>query len=104
MIPFRDSFILYNSYKKEIGIIQNNIVQEADEKINFEILKKEKQNKQWINMSMVNLLIVERKIKIISEKKFGNKNKFLGNSYFVIGSIILILNIVFLISYKIHQN
>ena len=65
MIPFRDSFILYNSYKKEIGIIQNNIVQEADEKINFEILKKEKQNKQWINMSMINLLIVERKIKII---------------------------------------
>ena len=70
--------IYYMIVIKKIGIVQYNIVWEADEKINFENLIKEKQNKQWINMSMINLLIVERKIKII----------------------ILILNIVFLISYK----
>ena len=51
---------------KKIGIVQYNIVWEADEKINFENLIKEKQNKQWINMSMINLLIIERKIKIIN--------------------------------------
>ena len=35
---------------------------------------------------------------------FGGKNKFLGISYIVVGSISLILSIVFLIGYKIHQN
>ena len=35
---------------------------------------------------------------------FGGKNKFLGISYIVVGSISLILSVVFLIGYKIHQN
>ena len=35
---------------------------------------------------------------------FGGKNKFLGISYIVVGSISLILAVVFLIGYKIHQN
>ena len=58
--------IYYMIVIKKIGIVQYNIVWEADEKINFENLIKEKQNKQWINMSMINLLIIERKIKIIN--------------------------------------
>ena len=35
---------------------------------------------------------------------FGGKNKFLGISYIVVGSISLILAVDFLIGYKIHQN
>ena len=35
---------------------------------------------------------------------FGGRNKFLGISYIVVGSISLILAVVFLIGYKIHQN
>ena len=35
---------------------------------------------------------------------FGGKNSFLGISYIVVGSICIVMAILFLVGYKIHNN
>lgn len=46
----------------------------------------------------------EKYIVLSTANAFGGKNKFLGISYIVVGGICIILAIVFLIGYQIHQR
>ena len=46
----------------------------------------------------------EKYIVLSTVNAFGGKNKFLGISYVVVGGICILLAIVFLIGYQIHQR